>query len=277
METIVKENKMATMPVNKLLISMAVPMMISMLVQALYNIVDSVFVAKYSASCMTAISLVFPIQTLMIAGGAGIGVGMNALLSRFLGAKDKDNVNKTAFNGITIYIICYLIFLLVGLFVAEPFMKAQASSALIADEGSIYLKIVCCCSFGMFTQFCFERMLQATGRTIYSMYTQMTGAVINIILDPILIFGLFGAPRMGMAGAAIATVVGQCCAGLLALFFNLIRDSFRFKRKTLRNNLKGYDLMKIEQTLKNYHFDLSVRAEELPLEVFVDISNNLVK
>ena len=218
METIVKENKMATMPVNKLLISMAVPMMISMLVQALYNIVDSVFVAKYSASCMTAISLVFPIQTLMIAGGAGIGVGMNALLSRFLGAKDKDNVNKTAFNGITIYIICYLIFLFVGLFVAEPFMKAQASSALIADEGSIYLKIVCCCSFGMFTQFCFERMLQATGRTIYSMYTQMTGAVINIILDPILIFGLFGAPRMGMAGAAIATVVGQCCAGLLLYF-----------------------------------------------------------
>lgn len=221
METTVKENKMATMPVNKLLISMAVPMMISMLVQALYNIVDSVFVAKYSASCMTAISLVFPIQALMIAGGAGIGVGMNALLSRFLGAKDQTKVNKTAFNGIIIYIICYLIFLLIGLFGAEPFMKAQASSAIIADEGSIYLKIVCCCSFGMFAQFCFERMLQATGRTIFSMYTQMTGAVINIILDPILIFGLFGTPKMGMAGAAIATVVGQCCAGLLAIFFNL--------------------------------------------------------
>lgn len=221
METSLKENKMASMPVNKLLISMAVPMMISMLVQALYNIVDSIFVAKYSASCMTAISLVFPLQTLMIAGGAGIGVGMNAILSRFLGAKDQQGVNKTAFNGIAIYTICYLIFLVIGLFAAEPFMKAQASSTQIAEEGAIYLKIVCCFSFGLFAQFCFERMLQATGRTIYSMYTQMTGAIINIILDPILIFGLLGFPKMGMAGAAIATVIGQCGAGLLALFFNL--------------------------------------------------------
>lgn len=221
METTMKENKMGTMPVNKLLISMALPMMISMLVQAMYNIVDSIFVAKYSASCMTAISLVFPIQTLMIAGGAGLGVGMNAILSRCLGAKDQEGVNKTAFNGIAIYFICYVIFLLVGLFVAEPFMRAQASTAEIAENGSIYLKIVCCASIGMYTQFCFERMLQATGKTIFSMYTQMTGAIINIILDPILIFGWFGIPSMGMAGAAIATVIGQCVAGGLAVVLNI--------------------------------------------------------
>ncbi len=221
MEAAMKENKMATMPVNKLLISMAVPMMISMLVQALYNIVDSIFVAKYSAACMTAISLVFPLQTLMIAGGSGLGVGMNALLSRHLGAKNQEGVNKTAFSGIAIYVICYAVFLLVGLFVAEPFMRAQASSAEIADAGIVYLKIVCCFSFGMFTQFCFERMLQATGKTIFSMVTQMSGAVVNIILDPILIFGLLGAPKMGMAGAAIATVIGQCVAGVLAIIFNI--------------------------------------------------------
>ena len=183
MEASMKENKMGTMPVNKLLLSMAVPMMISMLVQALYNVVDSIFVAKYSAACMTAISLVFPLQTLMIAAGSGLGVGMNAILSRNLGAKNQEGVNKTAFNGIAIYLICYVIFLLVGLFVAEPFMRAQASSEEIAEAGTVYLQIVCCCSIGMFTQFCFERMLQATGKTIYSMFTQMTGAIINVILD----------------------------------------------------------------------------------------------
>lgn len=221
METVMKENKMGTMPVNKLLISMALPMMMSMLVQALYNIVDSIFVAKYSAECMTAISLAFPIQTLMIACGTGVGVGMNALLSRNLGAKDQEGVNRTAFNGIIIYALCFIIFLFVGLFVTEPFMRAQSSSELIAGEGAIYLKIVCCFSMGVFMQFCFERMLQSTGKTIYSMITQMTGAIINIILDPILIFGLLGAPRMGMAGAAIATVIGQCVAGTLALILNL--------------------------------------------------------
>lgn len=221
MESTLKENKMGTMPVNKLLLSMAVPMMISMLVQALYNIVDSIFVAKYSAACMTAISLVFPIQTLMIACGSGIGVGMNALLSRNLGAKNQEGVNQTAFNGVTIYALCYVIFLFVGLLAAKPFMYSQASSEEIAEAGTVYLQIVCCCSLGMFAQFCFERMLQSTGKTIYSMFTQMTGAIINIILDPILIFGLLGAPQMGMAGAALATVIGQCAAGLLAIFLNL--------------------------------------------------------
>lgn len=235
MEATMKENKMGTMPVNKLLISMALPMMISMLVQALYNIVDSIFVAKYSAACMTAISLVFPLQTLMIAGGSGIGVGMNAILSRYLGAKDQEGVNRTAFNGITIYTICYAVFIVVGLLAAGPFMRAQASSQEIADAGTVYLRIVCCFSVGMYTQFCFERMLQATGKTIFSMITQMTGAVVNIILDPILIFGLFGAPRMGMAGAAIATVIGQCAAGLLAIIFNI-----KFNHEIQLKKIKGF-------------------------------------
>lgn len=221
MEGSLKENKMATMPVNKLLLSMALPIMISMLVQALYNVVDSVFVAKYSASCMTAISLVFPIQTLMIAVGSGVGVGMNAILSRCLGARDKEGLDKTAVNGIIIYAISYLIFLLIGIFGVDAFMASQSNSPEIVKEGTIYLKIVCIFSFGMLAQFCFEKMLQATGRTIFSMYTQMLGAIINIILDPILIFGLFGAPRMGMAGAAIATVIGQIAAGMLALIFNI--------------------------------------------------------
>ncbi len=221
MSETMRENKMGTMPVNRLLISMALPMMISMLVQALYNIVDSIFVAKYSAACMTAISLVFPMQSLMIACGTGIGVGMNAILSRYLGAKDQEGVNRTALNGILLYVICYALFFVVGLAVAHPFMAAQASSAEIEEAGTVYLRIVCCVSIGMYAQFCFEKLLQSTGKTIYSMFTQLTGAVINIILDPILIFGLLGAPRMGMAGAALATVIGQCIAGIFAIILNI--------------------------------------------------------
>lgn len=221
METSAKENKMAVMPVNKLLISMAVPMMISMLVQALYNVVDSIFVAKYSADCVTAISLVFPLQSLMIACGAGLGVGMNAILSRNLGAKDQNGVNNTAVNGITVYFICYLLFLIIGMFVAEPFIRSQATTENIAKEGSVYLKIVCMFSMGIYAQFCFERMLQSTGKTVLSMITQIIGAVTNIILDPILIFGLLGMPKMGMAGAAVATVIGQCIAGVVAVLFNI--------------------------------------------------------
>ena len=229
-----RENKMGTMPVNRLLISMALPMMISMLVQALYNIVDSIFVAKYSAACMTAISLVFPMQSLMIACGTGIGVGMNAILSRYLGARDQEGVNKTALNGVLLYIVCFLIFFLVGMTIARPFMAAQASHKEIEDAGTVYLQIVCCVSVGMYMQFCFEKLLQSTGKTIYSMFTQLTGAVINIILDPILIFGLLGAPRMGMAGAALATVIGQCVAGIFALVLNIKVN------KEIQFNLKGF-------------------------------------
>ena len=240
MEGTMKENKMGTMPVNKLLISMAVPMMISMLVQALYNIVDSIFVAKYSADCMTAISLVFPIQSLMIATGAGVGVGMNALLSRKLGEKDQEGVNSTAINGIVVYACCYILFLIIGFFVTGPFMASQSPSENIVKEGTVYLKYACCLSMGLYAQFCFERMLQSTGKTMLSMITQITGAVINIILDPIMIFGLLGCPRMGMKGAAIATVIGQCVAGVVALCLNLKLNKeiqlvkFRSIRPTLK-------------------------------------------
>ena len=213
----VKENKMGVMPVNKLLLSMAVPMMISMLVQAMYNIVDSIFVAKLSEEALTAVSLAFPLQSLMISVCTGLCVGMNALLSRYLGAKDSEGVNKSALNGLLLIFIGYLIFLFVGLFLIPTFMYAQTPIESIAEQGITYTKIVSICSIAFFSQMAFERLLQATGRTLYTMCTQTTGAVINIILDPILIFGLFGMPKLGVAGAAIATVIGQTIAALMAL------------------------------------------------------------
>ncbi len=219
MET--KENKMGVMPVNKLLINMSGPMMISMLVQALYNVVDSVFVSRISENALTAVSLAFPVQSVLIAMGAGMGVGVNALLSKSLGENDKELVNKTAVNGIFMSVINWLIFLVVGLTVVKPFYFGQTQDMEIVNYGIEYLTIVCCFSFGIFTQFIFERLLQSTGRTLQTMFSQTTGAVVNIILDPILIFGLFGMPAMGVKGAAIATVVGQMVAGLLACVINL--------------------------------------------------------
>ena len=217
----VKENKMGVMPVNKLLLSMAVPMMISMLVQAMYNIVDSIFVAKLSEEALTAVSLAFPLQSLMISVCTGLCVGMNALLSRYLGAKDSEGVNKSALNGLLLIFIGYLIFLFVGLFLIPTFMYAQTPIESIAEQGITYTKIVSICSIAFFSQMAFERLLQATGRTLYTMCTQTTGAVINIILDPILIFGLFGMPKLGVAGAAIATVIGQTIAALWLLHLTL--------------------------------------------------------
>lgn len=215
-----KENKMGVMPVNKLLISMSLPMMISMLVQALYNIVDSIFVSKINENALTAVSLAFPLQTLMVALGTGTGVGINALLSKSLGEKDFTKANKTAVNGVFLAGVSYLIFLLVGIFVTGPFYLSQTSDVQILEYGKQYLTIVCCCSFGMYTQFVFERLLQSTGKTFYTMITQGTGAIINIILDPVFIFGYFGIPRMGVAGAAVATVIGQIVAGIVALVIN---------------------------------------------------------
>lgn len=220
----VKENKMGTMPVNKLLVSMAVPMMISMLVQAMYNIVDSVFVAMVSEEALTAVSLAFPLQSLMISVCGGLCVGMNALLSRYLGAKDSDGVNKSALNGLFLVLIGYILFLITGLFFIPAFMYAQTSIESIAQQGIVYTRIVSIFAFALFAQMSFERLLQATGKTIYTMFTQITGAVINIILDPILIFGLCGLPKMGVAGAAIATIIGQSIAALMALTFNLKKN-----------------------------------------------------
>ena len=216
-----EENKMGTMPVNRLLVTMSLPMMISMVVQALYNVVDSIFVSWLSEDALAAVTLAFPVQSLMIAFGAGLGVGVNALLSRSLGEKNQENVRDSVTHGMMIYAAVYLIFLLIGIFLPRPFMASQTGASGIVSDGAAYLSIVSGCSFGLFGQFLFERLLQATGRTIFSMITQSVGAVINIILDPILIFGLLGAPKMGVAGAAAATVIGQTAAALLAFVFNL--------------------------------------------------------
>ncbi len=216
----VQENKMGVMPIGKLILSMSLPIMISMLVQALYNIVDSIFVARISENALTAVSMAFPIQNLMIAVGVGTAVGVNALLARTLGQKDYKKVNKVATNSVFLVLVSYLLFLIIGLFFIEPFFRSQTDIEEIIVYGKDYLVICCCASAGIFTQVMFERMLQATGKTIYTMYTQMAGAIVNLILDPILIFGLFGFPELGIKGAAIATVVGQIAAGALSVFFN---------------------------------------------------------
>lgn len=220
----VKENKMGTMPVNKLLLSMAIPIMISMLVQAFYNVVDSIYVAKLSENSLTAVSMAFPVQNLMIAVGSGIGVGMNAILSRSLGEKKQQMADKAAMQGVFLTIIGFLIFFIFGIFGSEAFMRSQTDVAEILEGGATYIRICSIFSFGIYAQLTFERLLQATGRTLYTMFTQLTGAIINIILDPILIFGLLGAPKMGVAGAAAATVTGQIIAGILALAINLVKN-----------------------------------------------------
>lgn len=219
-----KENKMGTMPVNKLLVTMSLPMVISMIVQALYNIVDSIFVSRLSEDALTAVSMAFPMQNLMISVAVGTGEGINAMLSRALGEKKFEAANKTAENGIFIEVLGYVLFLLIGIFVTKPFFLAQAGAGDIANMGIEYTRICLLMSFGIFMQIGFERILQSTGRTIFTMITQSTGAIINIILDPILIFGLFGMPKMGVAGAAIATVTGQICAAILAITFNLTKN-----------------------------------------------------
>jgi len=238
-------NKMGTMPVNKLLISMSLPMIISMLVQALYNVVDSIFVAQLSEEALTAVGLAVPMQNLMIAAATGMGVGINALLSRSLGEKDLEKANDSATQGLFLVFICYLIFLAVGLFATRAFVGMQTDLEGIIDYGSTYLRICCIFSFGIFGQLTFERLLQSTGKTFYTMITQMTGAVINIILDPILIFGYFGFPKMGVTGAATATVVGQIVAAIMAIYFHMTKNTdikinfkgFRPKRRIIKNLL----------------------------------------
>ncbi len=227
-----KENKMGVMPVNRLLLNMSLPMMLSMLVQALYNIVDSIFVSKISEDALTAVSLAFPIQTLMIAFAVGTGVGVNALLSRSLGEKNTQRANRVATNGIFLAFAGTVFFVLIGIFLTDLFYKTQTDSGVIMKYGTSYMRICCICSIGMFVQGMTEKLLQSTGKTVIAMITQMTGAVINIILDPILIFGYFGMPRMEVAGAAVATVAGQCVAAVLAIILNQaknkeIRVSFR--------------------------------------------------
>jgi putative MATE family efflux protein len=228
------ENKMGVMPVKKLLVSMSLPMMASMLVQALYNIVDSIFVSRISENALTAVSMAFPLQTLMIALAGGTCVGINAILSRALGEKDFAKADKTAENGIFLALLSYLLFLVIGLTVVGPFYRSQTQDAEIIAYGEQYLTIILTFSFGIFGQFIFERLLISTGRTMLSMITQGTGAIINLILDPILIFGLLGAPKMGIRGAAAATVAGQIIAAVIACVLNVK------KNKEINIRLKGF-------------------------------------
>lgn len=218
-ETMVKENKMGVMPIPKLLISMSLPMIISMLVQALYNIVDSIFVAQLNEAALTSVSLVFPIQNLMIAVASGTGVGVNALLSRSLGEKKPEEANKIASNGIFLAICSSIVFAILGIIGSRFFFEFQTDDVQIIEYGVQYMSIITVASITIFLQITFERLLQSTGKTIFNMITQGTGAIINIILDPIFIFGWFGFPAMGVIGAAVATVTGQFVAVLLAAFF----------------------------------------------------------
>lgn len=215
-----EENKMGVMPIPKLLITMSLPMMISMLIQALYNIVDSMFVAQLSENALTAVSLAFPIQSLMIAIAAGTGVGINALLSRNLGEKDFTGADRAAKNGVFLAIVSCIIFAILGVSGSHFFFAIQTDNQQIVDYGTQYLSIITFFSVGIFLQITFERLLQSTGRTIYNMITQGTGAIINIILDPILIFGWFGLPRLEVVGAALATIIGQIIALAMSIFFN---------------------------------------------------------
>ena len=217
----VKENKMGIMPVKRLIISMSLPMMISMLVQAFYNVADSLFVSHVSEAALTAVSLAVPMQNLMIAVGTGTGVGINALLSRSLGEKRFEESDKAANTGILLNFFNFIAFLIIGALLTVPFVVSQTNDPEITYHAVAYIGIVTSASFGCFFQIGLERLLQSTGRTILSMISQITGAVINIILDPILIFGLFGAPRLEVAGAAVATCIGQSVAAITALLLNI--------------------------------------------------------
>lgn len=215
------ENKMGVLPENRLLITMALPLILSMLVQACYNIVDSVFVAMLSEDALTAVSLAFPMQNVMIAFGTGTGVGMNAMLSKSLGEKNRELASKAANNGIFLALCSFLLFVLVGIFAVRPFYMVQVSQNMdIVNDGISYLRICCCCSIGMYLQIAFERVMQGTGMSIYTMVTQMTGALLNIILDPMFIFGIGFFPKLGVAGAAIATCIGQCVASVMGIILN---------------------------------------------------------
>jgi putative MATE family efflux protein len=218
-----KENKMGVMPVKQLIISMSLPMMLSMLVQALYNVVDSIFVAQIGEGefALTAVTLAFPMQNLMIALGSGTGVGINALLSRSLGEKNFERSDAAANTGLLLTFFNYLVFLIIGFFFAGKFIGTQTSNEVIKEYGTTYLTIICFCSVALFFQMTFERLLQSTGKTVYSMISQGTGAIINIIFDPLLIFGIGPFPELGVAGAAIATVFGQLVGASIGLFCNI--------------------------------------------------------
>lgn len=233
------ENKMGTMPVGKLLIQISLPIMISMFVQALYNIVDSIFVAKLSTDALTAVSLAFPIQNLMISAGVGTGVGINALLSMRLGQKNYKAVTQTALNGIFLVIITIVLFIILGITIPQAYLKSQTSNMQIVELGTDYLEICMIFCFGLFLAITFERLLQSTGRTVLSMISQLAGAITNIILDPVMIFGLLGFPAMGIKGAAWATVIGQITGALISIILNIkINKEINFNPKGFKPQSK---------------------------------------
>lgn len=229
-----KENKMGVMPVPKLLVSMSVPIMASMLIQALYNVVDSVFVVRYSEDALAAVSLAFPVQAMMIAISVGTAVGINAVLSRKLGEKSFEEANLVAKNGLFLALLSSIAFMLFGIFGVRSFFAAFVQGGEVMRMGIEYTSIVSIASMGIFFTVTGERLLQATGITVYSMYGQMAGAITNIVLDPIFIFGLLGVPRLGAAGAAIATVIGQVVSMVLMLYFNIT------KNHEINLSLKGF-------------------------------------
>ena len=216
-----QENKMGVMPVGKLLVNMALPMIISMLVQAFYNIVDSVYVSQVSESAVTALSLAFPVQNMQIGFAVGVGVGVNALLSQSLGRKDQESVNWAAGQGVFLALVVTALFMLFGFFGVRPYYTMQSTVAETVEGGIAYTSICCIFTVGVFIQVLCERLLQATGRAMQTMILQGTGAIINIILDPVFIHGWWGMPRMGVAGAAVATVIGQCTGAVLGIYLNL--------------------------------------------------------
>lgn len=218
------ENKMGTMPINKLIINMSLPLITSMFVQAFYNIVDSLFVARINEDALTAVSMSFPAQNLMISAGVGVGVGITALIARYLGAHDEKGITRVVHNGIFLGILNSILFALFGIFLAKFYFEFQKASGIIETYGIQYLSICSIFAFSIIMEITFERMLIASGKTIYTMITQSTGAIINIIFDPILIFGLFGFPKMGIVGAAVATIFGQTVAMFMALYFNVTKN-----------------------------------------------------
>ena len=236
-ENRIPENKMGVMPVGKLLLNMALPMIISMLVQALYNVVDSIYISRVSENAVTALSLAFPIQNLQIGAAVGIGVGVNALLSKSLGEKNHEMTNFAAGNGLLLAAICTVIFMIFGVVGVRPYYLMQNTSIETAEAGIAYTSLCCLLTGGIFLEILFERLLQATGRTFHTMITQGVGAITNIVLDPVFIFGVdaLGIPAMGAAGAAVATVAGQWLAALLALIFNIkYNPDVKFGMKYIR-------------------------------------------
>ena len=253
--TTLKENKMGVMPVGKLLVNMALPMIISMLVQALYNVVDSIYVSRVSESAVTALSLAFPVQNLQIGFAVGIGVGINSMLSKSLGEQNQEAANKVAGNGMILMFVIAAAFMLFGAVGVRPYYEIQSTVAETVEGGIAYTRIYCLFVLGSFMQIYCERLLQSTGRTMLTMVTQATGAIVNIILDPIFIFGWFGLPAMGMAGAAIATVIGQWSGAVLGLYFNLKHNQdVQFGRryaKLDRNIVRGILTVGIPAVIMN--------------------------